>query len=222
MSDPRKISKAIETFAPFAEMLPGVVIIHQLEPFTPCFMSSNGLELLGINEEELLEIGTDYHNRFFNNDDMEDYLVKLDGLIKTSNVKETFTFFQQVKLKAREEWVWHVASTKVFLKNENDQASHIITTALPIDGLKHIPKKAERFLAENEFFKLNYEKYQRLGGRAKEVLQLVALGKSSQDIAEELFISIETVKSHRKMIKKKLGISSAYEFTLYANAFDLI
>lgn len=222
MSGHKQISKAIESFAPYAEKLPGVVIIHQLEPFTPCFMTSNGLELLGINKEELLEIGTDYHNRFFNNDDMEDYLMKLDNLLNTSDIKETFTFFQQVKLKAREEWVWHVASTKVFLKNEKDEPSHIITIALPIDGLKHIPNKAERLLAENEFYIMNSEKYKSLGKRAKKVLQLVALGKSSQEIAEELFISVETVKSHRKMIKQKLGINSVYEFTLYANAFDLI
>jgi DNA-binding CsgD family transcriptional regulator len=222
LSDHKQISKAIESFAPYAEKLPGVVIIHQLEPFTPCFMTSNGLELLGINKEELLEIGTDYHNRFFNNDDMEDYLMKLDNLLNTSDIKETFTFFQQVKLKAREEWVWHVASTKVFLKNEKDEPSHIITIALPINGLKHIPNKAERLLAENEFYIMNSEKYKSLGKRAKKVLQLVALGKSSQEIAEELFISVETVKSHRKMIKQKLGINSVYEFTLYANAFDLI
>jgi DNA-binding CsgD family transcriptional regulator len=47
------------------------------------------------------------------------------------------------------------------------------------------------------------------------VLRLVALGKSSCEIADELFISIETVNTHRKLIKQKLGIS-------YAHAFDVI
>ncbi|NJY62711.1 helix-turn-helix transcriptional regulator [Salinimicrobium sp. CDJ15-81-2] len=61
-----------------------------------------------------------------------------------------------------------------------------------------------------------------MGKRAKEVLRLVALGKSSSEIAEELNISTETVNTHRKNIKKKLGISTTYEFTEYARAYDLI
>jgi DNA-binding CsgD family transcriptional regulator len=50
----------------------------------------------------------------------------------------------------------------------------------------------------------------------------VALGKSSCEIANELFISVETVNTHRKLIKLKLDISTTYEFTQYAYAFDLI
>lgn len=41
--------------------------------------------------------------------------------------------------------------------------------------------------------------------RERHILQLVSLGKSSMEIAQELFISNETVKSHRKNMKRKLG-----------------
>ncbi|NJW52522.1 helix-turn-helix transcriptional regulator [Salinimicrobium sp. CDJ15-91] len=88
--------------------------------------------------------------------------------------------------------------------------------------MKHIQNKAERLLAENKFFKENLGKFLSLGNRAKEVLRLVALGKSSGEIAHELNISTDTVNTHRKNIKKKLGISSTYEFTEYAHAYDLI
>lgn len=40
--------------------------------------------------------------------------------------------------------------------------------------------------------------------REKHILQLVSLGKSSMEIARELFISFETVKSHRKNMRRKL------------------
>lgn len=218
----KELANLIKSFALYAEMLPGVVIIHQLNPFSPIYMSSNGLDLLGITTEELILIGTDYHHKFFNNEDMEDYLVKLDHLLKSKDEEEIFTFFQQVKLKKSGEWVWHLSSCSIFFKDQNHNPSHIITIAVPIDGLKHIPRKAERLLTENKFFQENLQKFLSLGNREKEILRLVALGKSSLDIANDLFISTETVNTHRKKIKKKLELSSVYEFTLYAQAFDLI
>ena len=220
--DRRSLQKKISSFTPYAEMMPGVVVVHQLQPFTPIYMTSNGLELLGINPEELKEIGVDYHKRFFNNEDMEDFLKKYDQLIKSKDPGETFTFFQQVKIKDRQEWVWHIASARIFFQDQEGTPTHIVTIAIPIDQLKHIPNKAERLLAESEFFRTNLQKYLSLGSRAKEILRLVALGKSSPEISEELHISIETVNTHRKLIKQKLGISSVYEFTRYAYAFDLI
>lgn len=218
----KPFQKKIKEFAPYAEFMPGVVIIHQLDPLTPCYMTSNGLELLGINMEELLEIGPDYLNRFFNNEDMDDFVLKLRQLINTGDEKDTFTFFQQVKLRDRKEWIWHVASSRIFFKDNSGNPTHTITVAIPIDQLKHIPNKAQRLLEESEFFRSNMGKYSNLGCRAKEVLKLVALGKSSCEIANELFISVETVNTHRKLIKLKLDISTTYEFTQYAYAFDLI
>ena len=58
--------------------------------------------------------------------------------------------------------------------------------------------------------------------REKEILTLVALGENSPKIAEKLFLSIETVNTHRKNIRQKLGILTSYEFLQYAHAFDLL
>ncbi|MDT0690294.1 hypothetical protein RM549_10895 [Salegentibacter sp. F188] len=76
-----------------------MISIHQLNPFMPLYMTSDSLELLGIKTEELKEIGSDYHKRFFNNDDMEGFVLKLKRLMETRDEKGTFTFFQQVKLR---------------------------------------------------------------------------------------------------------------------------
>lgn len=218
----KEVQRQIDSFAPYAEMMPGVVIIHQLHPFTPCYMTSSGLEKLGITMTQLSELGVDYHKKFFNNEDMEDFLKKFNDLLKDRNTKETFTFFQQVRIKNKKDWVWHISSSRIFLTDENKNPTHIVTIALPIDHLHHIPNKAQRLLAENEFVQTNLHKYLSLGKRGKEVLKLVALGKSSGEIASELNISVDTVNTHRKLIKQRLNIATNYDFTLYAQAFDLI
>ena len=55
-----------------------------------------------------------------------------------------------------------------------------------------------------------------LSAREREVLQLIAEGKATQDIAETLFISVKTVEAHRAKIKSKLKLNSIPELTKYA------
>ena len=57
--------------------------------------------------------------------------------------------------------------------------------------------------------------------REVEVLRLVALGKSNNDIAEELFISLRTVANHVTNILSKIGASNRTEAAIYATRRDL-
>lgn len=58
--------------------------------------------------------------------------------------------------------------------------------------------------------------YSTLGAREREVLQLVAEGKTSAETAKEMHISIKTVETHRRNIAQKLGLHSTAELTKYA------
>ncbi|MCF6237355.1 MAG: response regulator transcription factor [Candidatus Marinimicrobia bacterium] len=55
-----------------------------------------------------------------------------------------------------------------------------------------------------------------LSSREREVLQLIAEGKPTQEIATILFISVKTVEAHRAKIKTKLRLNSIPELTKYA------
>lgn len=52
--------------------------------------------------------------------------------------------------------------------------------------------------------------------REREILKLVAEGKSTKAIARALYISANTVKNHRASIMKKLGLNNVAELTKYA------
>ena len=55
-----------------------------------------------------------------------------------------------------------------------------------------------------------------LSNREKEILQLIANGKTSKEIAETLFIAKTTVDTHRKNMIRKLDLSSGSELIKYA------
>lgn len=61
-----------------------------------------------------------------------------------------------------------------------------------------------------------------LGKREIEIIQLLAEGLTSDDIAEKLFISIHTVKTHRKNILRKTGQNSTPDLIAYAINNQLI
>lgn len=50
----------------------------------------------------------------------------------------------------------------------------------------------------------------------KEILRLIAMGKSNKEIAQERFSSIHTITTHRKNIFRKINVNSVHEATKYA------
>ena len=59
-------------------------------------------------------------------------------------------------------------------------------------------------------------KHATLGPREREIVQLLAEGHTSPQIAQRLHISARTVETHRRNIMKKLGLHSVAELTKYA------
>ncbi len=55
-----------------------------------------------------------------------------------------------------------------------------------------------------------------LSSREKEILGLISRGRTSHEIADELFIGKSTVDTHRKNMIRKLGLSGAGELLRYA------
>jgi two-component system response regulator NreC len=66
------------------------------------------------------------------------------------------------------------------------------------------------------------DSYDLLSTREKEILQLLASGKTNREIAELLFISVSTVETHRNNVFQKLHLHNLAELILYAVRKGLI
>ncbi len=202
--------------------IPGVVIIHSNRGMGVEYMSKRGLEILGITIEEVIAMGPAYYDRFFNPEEAQDYVPKIIDALERNDHQEWVTYFQQVRHAGATDLTWYAASTKIFMRDDNSVPLLNITIALPLDIAHHNTTKVDRLQKENDFLRKNYSNFSRLTDRERDILKLTCLGKSSVEMAEELFISTATVDTHRKNIKKKLHANTTYELTQYAMAFDLI
>ena len=61
-----------------------------------------------------------------------------------------------------------------------------------------------------------------LSKREVDVLRLIALGHTNAEIAEQLFLSVRTVETHRAHIQQKLGLSTRAELVSYVIGHRLI
>lgn len=67
-----------------------------------------------------------------------------------------------------------------------------------------------------------FPKFTSLSKKEREVLQLVAEGKTTREMAEKLSVSIKTIETHRRNIMKKLNIFSVAGLTKFAIKEDII
>lgn len=218
----QKIKTEIGKIHAVARLLPGVIIIHRMPDFILEYMSPSGLNQLGISLEKLRSYTpSEYIANYFSPEDAETYVPKIKLMIERNN-DEDITFFQQVKINGNPDWVWHLSTMKILMRDDEGLPLLTINMAFKVDPIQHVTAKVERMLQENTFLRKNYQLFSNLTKREREILRLLALGKSSSEIADQLFIAVGTVETHRKKIKHKLKVSSFFDLSRYAMAFDLI
>jgi DNA-binding CsgD family transcriptional regulator len=224
IADPlkKKIDEKIATIRSVEKKFPGAIIIHNITDSSVVYMSEWGQSYLGITMAQIKQMGAEFHNHFFNIEDLQDYGPKIFGLLERNNDEEFVSFFQQVRCSPQHDWGWFLSATKIFFRDENGAPLLTLTNALPTDVKHSITAKAQRLLEENNFLRSNYHVFDQLTKREKEILKMMALGNSSAEMAEKLHIAETTASTHRRNIKRKLHVENNYDITRFAQAFDLI
>jgi len=93
---------------------------------------------------------------------------------------------------------------------------------LHTDNQKEVLEKLQEFFFESDADDKQDEQSGLLSEREIDVLKNVALGFSNKQIADNLFISVNTVITHRKNITEKLGIKTIAGLTVYAIMNEII
>jgi two-component system response regulator NreC len=112
------------------------------------------------------------------------------------------------------------AGARAYLLKDAVKSELIAAIHAVAEGRSFFSPKISRILQEDYVQALGRkgadDSYELLTGREREILQLVAEGKTNKEIANALNLSLYTVDTHRTHILQKLNLHSVPEVILYA------
>ena len=112
------------------------------------------------------------------------------------------------------------AGARAYLLKDSAEADLIAAIQAIIEGRSFFSPGVRALLKEDYIYRLQKfgadETYELLTAREREVLQLVAEGRSNKVVASLLGLSLYTVETHRTHILQKLNLHSVPELILYA------
>ncbi len=145
-----------------------------------------------------------------NREELKDYKYITDYRIKKKNGKYTRVIEQHIVIeldKAGNPWL---ALSIMDLSPEEDLDTPCRARVVNLNS--------------GEVYKIPFEAKNkpRLSKREKEILSLIADGKASKQIADELCISTHTVNTHRQRIIEKMKVSNTAEAVRYAGKVGIL
>ena len=112
------------------------------------------------------------------------------------------------------------ASAKAYLLKDSAEADLAQAIRAVAKGKSFFSPAVSKVLLEDYMRKLQRtgaeDSYDLLSPREREILQLVAEGKSNKEVATLLNLSVYTVETHRAKIMQKLNLKGVPELILYA------
>jgi DNA-binding NarL/FixJ family response regulator len=112
------------------------------------------------------------------------------------------------------------AGAKAYLLKDSAEADLIRAIHAVREGKSFFSPAVSRMLLEDYVQQLQErgeeDSYELLTTREREILQLLAEGKSNKDVANLLNVSLYTVETHRAHILQKLGLHTIPDLILYA------
>lgn len=109
----------------------------------------------------------------------------------------------------------------LLIANETMHVDYFKNVICPSDSEVEVIEKIETFFSTTKIHNTEGNN-EIISTREIDILRHVALGYSNKEIADKLFISINTVITHRKNLTEKLGIKTISGLTIYALMNNLI
>jgi DNA-binding NarL/FixJ family response regulator len=156
---------------------------------------------------------------------IESAMCKLNGFEVTARVKKEFPKVHVIVLSthAEEECLMQAMSCGAagYLTMAASAAELQLAIKTVANGTTHICSSARR-PPDSVQFRVADESLARLTPRQREVLKLIAEGKSTKQIALALNISVKTVETHRMLLTDRLDIHETAGLVRYAIKAGLI
>jgi DNA-binding NarL/FixJ family response regulator len=175
--------------------------------------ASDGTEVLRVVEDQrpdvvLLDLGMPHLNGIDTAQRLHDTRPDVNVIVVSMHADEAYV------LRALK------AGVRGYVLKQSSEADVIEALRAVRAGHAYFSPEVSKLLADDFVRDLKSrnitDPYDTLTFREKEVMQLLAEGKSNKDIASALDVSLSTIESHRHSIFQKLNVHAIAELVLYA------
>jgi DNA-binding CsgD family transcriptional regulator len=197
--------------------LPANVYISDLQKQQVIWCNRTNEESLGYSLDEIKAMGMGYFDKIIHPADRE---IPISSIRHFLNGQELFGGLFRAKGKKDEEYRWYLGWAVVLERDENEDARLILGVDLDMSATVDTSfqlKEAFRQMVRSSYS----EDLEVLSKREREVLFYMSQGLCTEKVADKMSISMETVKSHRRSIKKKLGLHTSIELVAFAKDHGL-
>lgn len=198
------------------ELLPGMLHLNRSSDLVLSHFNNWALNRFEKTVDEILAEGLEFMLSIFEAGTAQLFSQSLISFINKDDAFSSHGFFQKFRFNPKRDYEWMYTSSKLF-----DNGKHVFSYSASLGDIEKNSAFLLRTLEDNLFLRKNFLKLQLLTKREKQILQLVAKGFTSSQIAEQLLIALFTVSSHRKNITQKLNLKNYNDWIRFSNAFDL-
>lgn len=222
----KNLSTGIYAIHDLGSLLPASVMLHdmdQQQPLAVSYMNNWGCEQLGTSVAEINALGAAYYQKYFVEEESSAIFQGIQKYLLAGDHDQQYNFFQRVKLHKETDYKWFYSVCKQIKIKEGSESIHkMIVLSSPVEGVDLMISRVNKVLDENVYIKNNYRIFASLTKREKTIIAMIVHGKASREIADELYISIHTVNTHRKNIITKTDCHTFAALFKFALAFELM
>lgn len=175
--------------------------------------ASNGREIIDVVEQELPDVAL-----------MDIAMPLLNGIEATERIVSGWPKTAVIVLSMHSDEAYVLRALKAgargYLLKDSAQADLIQAIEAVTAGKAFFSPAVSKVLADDYLRQIRQrgidDPYDLLSTREREILQLIAEGRSSKEMASHLGLSVYTIDTHRANVLQKLNVHSTAELILYA------
>lgn len=196
----------------FSKHLPCTLHINDPVDFSLIYLDPRTKALIGLTDDQKA-----YKNlTMVHPEDLPRAKKSVSHYLKNTHEYSTVSFLQRIKFGTGGYHVFYTTSMLI------EELGGLVGFSVQVDTTLVQESRIDKIILETQYIQSNFEKITRLSASEIQVMKLWAKNLKVDEIADQLNISKNTVKTYKKRIYKKLEINSFYElFELYS-AFDFI
>jgi DNA-binding CsgD family transcriptional regulator len=194
-------------------------MIKEVDSNLIIYMNTPALDYFGLAAHFIDRYGISFAKEILHPDFFHLFPVELDFFSDKNNYDTTYEYIYNLKTAKGYSWTYVCSQIAVISLNGNPK--YILSIACDVNSILNNDMSTNKYISQIEgFTNLELERYKTLSKRELNILRMISMEMTSEEIAQELFLSKSTVDSHRKSILKKLNIKSALGMAKYFYLFE--